>query len=143
MSRHSHKLGDATLVERFAAHVAEQPNALAYLQYTSGSTGDPKGVMVTHANIVDNERCIAAAFGNPAHTHVVGWLPVYHDMGLIGNVLQPLYVGGSATLMAPLAFLQRPRRWLEAITRYQATLSGGPNFAYDLCVRKIAPEARR
>ncbi|NTG05514.1 non-ribosomal peptide synthetase, partial [Rhizobium rhizogenes] len=116
--------------------------ALAFLQYTSGSTGDPKGVMVSHANIMANERCIAEGFRNLEDTHVVGWLPVYHDMGLIGNVLQPLYLGGSATLMAPAAFLQRPRRWLEAVSRYGGTVSGGPNFAFDLCVRKIPSEER-
>ncbi|HET9282166.1 MAG TPA: amino acid adenylation domain-containing protein, partial [Candidatus Angelobacter sp.] len=114
--------------------------ALAFIQYTSGSTGQPKGVMVSHANILHNERLITEGFGTDSSIHVVGWLPVYHDMGLIGNVLQPLYLGAPCTLMAPLAFLQRPMRWLEAISHYQGTVSGGPNFAFDLCVSKKPPE---
>ncbi|HVR96204.1 MAG TPA: amino acid adenylation domain-containing protein, partial [Thermoanaerobaculia bacterium] len=118
------------------------PDALAFLQYTSGSTALPKGVMVTHANLLHNQRMIQAAFGQDESSVVVGWLPLYHDMGLIGNVLQPLWCGGQCVLMSPLAFLQRPRRWLEAISRYRGTTSGGPNFAYDLCVRKIGPEER-
>ncbi len=115
-------------------------NALAFLQYTSGSTGSPKGVMVSHGNLLHNERLICQGFRTDASIHVVGWLPLYHDMGLIGNVLQPLYLGASCTLMSPLAFLQRPMRWLEAISRYKGTVSGGPNFAFDLCVRKKAPD---
>jgi amino acid adenylation domain-containing protein len=119
-----------------------EPDAPAFLQYTSGSTSDPKGVVVTHANLVHNEEAIRLGFGQSAASVVVGWLPLYHDMGLIGNVLQPLYAGATAVLFSPLAFLQRPRLWLEAIDRYRATTSGGPNFAYDLCVRKIG-EAER
>jgi amino acid adenylation domain-containing protein len=111
---------------------------LAFLQYTSGSTATPKGVMVSHANLVHNEEMVRRAFRQSERSIVVGWLPVYHDMGLIGNVLQPLFVGGSCVLMSPASFLQRPRRWLEAISRFRATTSGGPNFAYDLCVRKIS-----
>ena len=108
---------------------------LAFLQYTSGSTGMPKGVMVSHGNLLDNERMIAQAFDHTARTIVLGWLPLYHDMGLIGNVLQPLYLGVPCVLMSPIHFLQQPFRWLAAISRYRATTSGGPNFAYDLCVR--------
>jgi amino acid adenylation domain-containing protein len=118
------------------------PAAPAFLQYTSGSTALPKGVVVSHANLLHNERTIHAAFGLDESSVVVGWLPLYHDMGLIGTVLQPLYCGGRCVLMAPAAFLQRPRRWLEAISRYRGTTSGGPNFAYELCVRKIAPAER-
>ncbi|HEV7516238.1 MAG TPA: condensation domain-containing protein, partial [Thermoanaerobaculia bacterium] len=118
------------------------PSALAFLQYTSGSTALPKGVMVGHGNLLHNEEMIRRAFGQSATSVIVGWLPLYHDMGLIGNVLQPLYVGARCILMSPLAFLQRPRRWLEAISRYRATTSGGPNFAYDLCVRKIGEKER-
>ncbi|HEX9945239.1 MAG TPA: amino acid adenylation domain-containing protein, partial [Thermoanaerobaculia bacterium] len=117
------------------------PGALAFLQYTSGSTASPKGVMVTHANLLHNERMIAAAFGMDEDSVVVGWLPLYHDMGLIGNVLQPLHAGARCVLMSPMAFLQRPMRWLEAISRHYATTSGGPNFAYELCLRKAGPEA--
>lgn len=115
-------------------------DTLAFLQYTSGSTGNPKGVMVSHRNILANEHMIQAAFGHDQQAVVVGWLPLFHDMGLIGNVLQPLYLGTPAVLMPPTAFLQKPLRWLQAISRYRATTSGGPNFAYDLCVHKVRPE---
>jgi amino acid adenylation domain-containing protein len=117
------------------------PESVAFLQYTSGSTADPKGVMVTHANLLHNERMIGEAFGMDEGSVVVGWLPLYHDMGLIGNVLQPLHAGARCVLMPPVAFLQRPLRWLEAISRYRGTVSGGPNFAYELCLRKASPEA--
>ncbi len=117
------------------------PETVAFLQYTSGSTADPKGVMVTHANLLHNERMIGEAFGMDEDSVVVGWLPLYHDMGLIGNVLQPLYAGARCVLMPPVAFLQRPMRWLEAISHWRATTSGGPNFAYELCLRKASPEA--
>ncbi len=118
------------------------PADLAFLQYTSGSTSDPKGVMVTHRNLLHNEEAIRRAFGQSEASVVVGWLPLYHDMGLIGNVLQPLYAGARAVLMAPLSFLQRPALWLETISRYRATTSGGPNFAYDLCARKVREEEK-
>ncbi|MFZ1006762.1 MAG: AMP-binding protein, partial [Candidatus Sulfotelmatobacter sp.] len=113
---------------------------IAFLQYTSGSTADPKGVMVSHANILHNEQMIQKAFDTKPGSVIVGWLPLYHDMGLIGNVLQPLFAGVPCILMSPVAFLQRPLRWLQAVSRYQATTSGGPNFAYELCMRKIRPE---
>src|SRR5258708_27220680 len=113
---------------------------IAFLQYTSGSTAAPKGVMVSHANILHNERMIRNAFDTKLGSIIVGWLPLFHDMGLIGNVLQPLYAGVPCILMSPVAFLQRPLRWLQAISRYRATTSGGPNFAYELCMRKIRPE---
>ncbi|HEX3130263.1 MAG TPA: AMP-binding protein, partial [Thermoanaerobaculia bacterium] len=116
------------------------PASIAFLQYTSGSTAAPKGVMVTHANLVHNERMIGRAFAMDEDSVVVGWLPLYHDMGLIGNVLQPLHAGARCVLMSPVSFLQRPRRWLEAIHRYRGTTSGGPNFAYELCLRKASPE---
>lgn len=119
-----------------------EQNTLAFLQYTSGSTDNPKGVMVTHGNILHNEQMIAKAFEHSEKTISVGWLPLFHDMGLIGNVLQPLYLGLPCILMSPVDFLQKPFRWLDAISRYKATSSGGPNFAYDLCVRKITPEQR-
>jgi thioester reductase-like protein len=115
---------------------------LAYLQYTSGSTGSPKGVRVTHGNLMHNEAMIQEAFGTRPGLSGVGWLPLFHDMGLIGNLLHTLYIGSSIVLMSPLAFLQRPIRWLEAISRYRATATGGPNFAYDLCVQRTT-EAQR
>ncbi|MBD6620561.1 AMP-binding protein [Komarekiella sp. 'clone 1'] len=124
----------------------QQPNlsgsTLAFLQYTSGSTGTPKGVMVSHQNLLHNEQLIKIAFGHTEKSIIAGWLPLFHDMGLIGNVLQPLYLGVPCILMSPVAFLQKPVRWLQAISRYKATTSGGPNFAYDLCVDKITAEQR-
>ncbi|HEY6321839.1 MAG TPA: amino acid adenylation domain-containing protein [Thermoanaerobaculia bacterium] len=109
---------------------------LALVQYTSGSTSAPKGVRITHANLLHNAEQIRLAFRQSPSSVVISWLPLYHDMGLIGGVLQPLYAGGCCFLMSPLAFLQRPARWLEAISRYRATTSGGPNFAYELCARR-------
>ncbi|MDH6061785.1 AMP-binding protein [Chrysosporum bergii ANA360D] len=116
------------------------PQTLAFLQYTSGSTGTPKGVMVTHGNIIHNEELIKTAFGNTQESIYVCWLPLFHDMGLIGNLLQTMYVGIPSILMPPEAFIQKPLRWLQAISKYRATTSGGPNFAYDLCTKKIQPE---
>lgn len=116
--------------------------SLAFLQYTSGSTGSPKGVMLSHANLLHNCAVIAHAFEETRSTRGVFWLPSYHDMGLVGGILVPLFQGVPNYLMSPMSFLQRPFRWLQAISRYRATTSGGPNFAYDLCVRKITPEQR-
>lgn len=115
---------------------------LAYLQYTSGSTSAPRGVMLTHASVLHNLAAIEAGFEHGPDSVVVTWLPHFHDMGLIYGLLAPLYAGIPCYQMAPAAFIQRPIRWLEAITRYRGTHSGGPNFAYDLCVRKIRPEER-
>ncbi|MCP3140915.1 MupA/Atu3671 family FMN-dependent luciferase-like monooxygenase [Pyxidicoccus xibeiensis] len=118
-------------------------NGIAFLQYTSGSTGNPKGVMVSHGNILHNEALITRGFNLEAsRSSGMGWLPMFHDMGLIGKVLQPMYLGFPCTLMSPIAFLQRPLRWLEAISHFKATCSGGPNFAYDLCVRKATDADR-
>ncbi|WP_199301018.1 fatty acyl-AMP ligase [Trichocoleus sp. FACHB-90] len=117
-------------------------STLAFIQYTSGSTGTPKGVMITHGNLWHNSALIHQSFADTPNSQGVTWLPSYHDMGLIGGVLQPLYVGAPMVLMPAVAFMQRPFRWLEAISRYKATTSGGPNFAYDLCIRKITPEQR-
>ena len=116
--------------------------SLAMLQYTSGSTGDPRGVMLSHANLLHNSAVIHRVSEHRAHDNGVFWLPPFHDMGLIGGILQPIYAGLSAALMAPATFLQRPLRWLEAMSRYHATTSGAPNFAYDLCVERIG-EAER
>jgi acyl-CoA synthetase (AMP-forming)/AMP-acid ligase II len=116
------------------------PGDLAFLQYTSGSTGSPKGVMVSHANLMHNQWMIKRIFGHTDQTVFVGWVPLYHDMGLIGNVMQPLYLGIPSILMSPAAFVVKPVRWLQAITDYGATTSGGPNFAYELCVRRVSEE---
>ncbi|MEM9291609.1 MAG: amino acid adenylation domain-containing protein [Acidobacteriota bacterium] len=113
----------------------------ALIQYTSGSTASPRGVRITHANLLANERLITAAFAVDENSVIVSWLPLYHDMGLIGGVLQPLATGAHCVLMSPFAFLRRPQRWLEAISRYRGTVSGGPNFAFDHCARKIPQEA--
>jgi len=115
-------------------------DTLALLQYTSGSTTTPKGVMVTHANLLHNERLIQHAFNQTDQSLILSWLPLYHDMGLIGGVLQPLFLGARCIMMSPFAFLQRPLRWLQAISQYRVTTSGGPDFAYDLCVRKAAEQ---
>ncbi|WP_240359708.1 non-ribosomal peptide synthetase [Pyxidicoccus trucidator] len=114
--------------------------ARAFFQYTSGSTSLPKGVMLTHRNLLRNLEAIRIRFQQTRDSRVVTWLPPYHDMGLIGGLLQPLYTGYPAVLMSPADFLQQPLRWLRAISRYRATTSGGPDFAYALCVRKVSPE---
>jgi amino acid adenylation domain-containing protein len=119
-----------------------RPRTIALLQYTSGSTAAPKGVMVSHGNLLHNLGLIEKLTGAAEKDLSVIWLPPYHDMGLIGGILQPLYTGFSAVLMSPAAFIQRPARWLEAITRYQATISGGPNFAYELCVHGVTQKDR-
>ncbi|MEV4135106.1 beta-ketoacyl synthase N-terminal-like domain-containing protein [Dactylosporangium sp. NPDC049742] len=122
---------------------AFEPGDIAFLQYTSGSTGSPKGVMLTHANLAANLQVTNRRFVRGADdTHLVSWLPPYHDMGLIGGMLQPLYGGFPVTFMAPVSFLKRPLRWLKAISEHGATLSGGPNFAYDLCVAKTTEDQR-
>jgi acyl-CoA synthetase (AMP-forming)/AMP-acid ligase II len=115
-----------------------EPDNLAFLQFTSGSTGVPKGVMVTHRCIRRNQQMLEVAFGSNAQTISVGWLPLFHDMGLIGNVLQPLHLGIPSILMSPMAFVQKPLRWLQAMSHYKATTSGAPNFAYDLLCRQVS-----
>ena len=115
-------------------------DSIAFLQYTSGSTAAPKGVMVSHSNLLENEAVVQEAFRQSEKSVIVGWLPLYHDMGLIGNILQPIYLGARCIFMPPMAFLEQPARWLQAITRYKATTSGGPNFSYELCVRKITED---
>ncbi|ALM82673.1 non-ribosomal peptide synthetase [Bordetella sp. N] len=115
-------------------------DAVAFLQYTSGSTAQPKGVRVTHGNLLANETCIRAAFSISAADTIVTWLPLYHDMGLIGGLLQPLFSGVDVVLMSPRHFLERPVRWLKAISEYGGTVSGGPDFAFRLCTERITPE---
>ncbi|SON59377.1 Putative fatty-acid--CoA ligase fadD25 [Mycobacterium simulans] len=126
-----------TNVETFEL-AACAPESLAFLQYTSGSTGNPKGVMVSHGNLIANQEMIKRAFQHGPESTVVGWAPLFHDQGLIGNVLQPLYVGATSILMSPIAFIRRPLLWLETISRYRAHTSGGPNFAFDACVARAS-----
>jgi fatty-acyl-CoA synthase len=123
-------------VENLSHHARGEDIAL--LQYTSGSTGDPKGVTLTHANLLANIRSIAAGVELQPDDVAVSWLPLYHDMGLIGAWFVPLFSGVPLVVMSPLAFLSRPERWLWAIHRHRGTISPAPNFAYELCVRKIA-----
>ena len=117
-------------------------DTLAFLQYTSGSTGQPKGVMITHANVLHNSEVIYKSFGHHPQSKILMWLPMFHDMGLIGGVMQPLYAGLPAVLMSPIALAQKPILWLQALSKYQITTSGGPNFAYDLLCQKVTDEQR-
>ena len=122
-----------------SAHIPQPtaPDAIAFLQYTSGSTGDPKGVAILHRNVLENQRLMQAAFGHTEETVFAGWLPHYHDMGLIGLLLHPLYLGASCIVLPPEAFLQDPSRWLRAISNYRAETSVAPSFAYDLCADRV------
>ena len=123
-----------------AAPVAVDPDSTAFLQYTSGSTAAPRGVMVSHENLLHNLGMIQRYFGTDSDTQALIWLPPYHDMGLIGGLLQPLYAGCPVTLLSPLHFLEQPMRWLRMISSLGVTVSGGPNFAYELCARRATPE---
>jgi len=114
-------------------------DSLAYLQYTSGSTGLPKGAMVSHGNVLDNLQLIYNTCQYTEKDIGICWLPLYHDLGLVGAVIQPVYAGGPVVMMSPVDFILKPLRWLQAISRYKGTTSGGPNFAFDLCTRKITP----
>ena len=115
-----------------------EPGELAFLQYTSGSTGTPRGIMITHANVMNS---VAMMHREDVDNAIgVNWLPPYHDFGLIAGVLLPVYSGRPVVTLAPRAFIERPIRWLQAISRHRGTTSGGPNFAFELCVRKIRPE---
>jgi 8-amino-7-oxononanoate synthase len=129
------------LAERWSEpHITS--DTLSMLQYTSGSTSQPKGVMISHANLIDNTHNILHSFSVEPDDSAVFWLPMYHDMGLVGGVMVPVLAGATNVLISPADFLQKPITWLAAISKYRATISGGPNFAYDLCVRNITDEQR-
>lgn len=119
---------------------APNHDTLAFLQYTSGSTGTPKGVAVSHGNLLCNQAMMQHAFGTTQDSTVVSWLPIFHDMGLIGQMLHAFYAGTTCVFMPPMSFLQQPSRWLTAISSYKAHLSGGPNFSYELCEKKVPAE---
>ncbi|MHC9510889.1 fatty acyl-AMP ligase [Kangiella sp. M94] len=126
----------------FTGNEAWQPVTLAkdsvvFLQYTSGSTGNPKGVMVTNGNLIHNSEMIRLATGQDQSSCMVTWLPPYHDMGLIGGLIQPLYTGYSCVILSPISVIQRPIKWLNAIRDYKGTISGGPNFIYEACVKRV------
>jgi acyl-CoA synthetase (AMP-forming)/AMP-acid ligase II len=123
-------------------HPESGRDTVAFLQYTSGSTSRPRGVAVTHGNLLHNSEAIARGFESNSNSMGISWLPPYHDMGLIGGVVKPPYVGFPVVILSPYTFLQQPFRWLQTITKVRATVTGGPNFAYDLCVRKVTPEQR-
>lgn len=118
-------------------------NTIAFLQYTSGSTSTPKGVIVNHKNIMENAANLGTGWEYTPDNISLTWLPTFHDLGLMDGIIQPLYTGFYSILMSPVSFLQRPYRWLQAISRYQVNYSAGPNFSYDLCVRKINAEQRK
>ncbi|OLR91898.1 hypothetical protein BJP25_24005 [Actinokineospora bangkokensis] len=130
---------DAATLGQGGARVDPRAWSPAFLQYTSGSTGTPKGVMVSHANLLHNSAVIAAQMRLDETSELVSWLPPYHDMGLVGGVLQPLFAGFPCTLLSPLEFLQQPMRWLRLVSRYRATVSGGPDFAFELAARRFRP----
>jgi acyl-CoA synthetase (AMP-forming)/AMP-acid ligase II len=117
-------------------------NTVALLQYTSGSTAEPKGVEISHGNLLHNSDYISRIFAFDPNGVTVSWLPAFHDMGLMNGIIQPVYKGRPCYLMPAVSFLMQPIRWLQAISRYRATISGGPNFAYELCNRRITPEQR-
>ena len=126
--------------QSLAQYIPASAETVALIQYTSGSTGDPKGVVLTHANLLANIRAMGQAMQATSREVFVSWLPLYHDMGLIGAWLGSLYFGALAAIMPPLAFLGRPERWLWSIHRHRATLTAGPNFAYELCLRNVRDE---
>jgi acyl-CoA synthetase (AMP-forming)/AMP-acid ligase II len=117
---------------------AIEGDSIAFLQYTSGSTGAPKGVIVTHQNLYSNQEMIASVFKHDENTIFGSWLPLFHDMGLVGNILQPMYLGVPCYFMSPLAFVEKPIRWLNMISRYRITTTGAPNFGFEACIKRVS-----
>ncbi|MER5640640.1 fatty acyl-AMP ligase [Kitasatospora sp. NPDC002227] len=130
------ELGDPAHWREAAAH----PDDLAFLQYTSGSVAEPRGVMVSHRNLLANQESLRTLLGTTEADRFGSWLPYYHDMGLIAHLLHPVLLGSMSVQVDPESFIRRPLRWLQAIERYGVTVAGGPNFCYDLCVRRIGDE---
>ncbi|MEU6234604.1 fatty acyl-AMP ligase [Kitasatospora sp. NPDC047058] len=130
-------LGDP---ENWLEPAPADPEDLVFLQYTSGSVSDPRGVMVSHRNLLANQQALQDAFGTTAEDRFGGWLPHYHDMGLIAHLLHPIWLGSCSVQMTPTAFVKRPHRWLRAIQDHGVTVGGGPNFCYDLCVRRVTDQ---
>lgn len=133
-------VADLTSFSTSYVRPAINPNDVAFLQYTSGSTGNPKGVVLTHANLLANVRAMGKAVKATPNDVFVSWLPLYHDMGLIGAWFGSLYFAMALVVMSPLSFLTRPKRWLWAIHQYRGTLSASPNFGYELCLKRLQDE---
>jgi acyl-CoA synthetase (AMP-forming)/AMP-acid ligase II len=131
---------DAALLTATDTEGSFQPGPTAFIQYTSGSTGNPKGVIVSANNLMHNQEMIRQAFFCDPGSIILSWLPFHHDMGLIGNLLHTVYIGCSCIVMSPFHFIQKPQRWVEAISRFSVTHSGGPNFSFDLCAEKTPVE---
>ncbi|MFJ7070598.1 fatty acyl-AMP ligase [Streptomyces sp. NPDC101115] len=145
LARHGHGSVPCLAADAVAGTGTERlpepdPDAVAYLQFSSGSTGSPKGVVVTHRNLLANQEALARLLGAGPDSRIGGWLPFHHDMGLVGQLLHPLWLGATAVTLSPEAFVRRPARWLEAIGRYGIEVSGAPDFAYDLCTRRVTDE---
>lgn len=136
-------IGTDGLDESDAAAADVSADTLALLQYTSGSTSDPRGVMIRHEQLIENSDQIHRILRFGPGAKGVIWVPPYHDLGLIGGILQPVYAGVPSVMLSPIDFLRRPILWLQAVTRHRGTVSGGPNFAYELCVRRIPEEQRK
>ena len=145
LARHGHGSVPCLAADAVAGTGTERlpepdPDAVAYLQFSSGSTGSPNGVVVTHRNLLANQEALARLLGAGPDSRIGGWLPFHHDMGLVGQLLHPLWLGATAVTLSPEAFVRRPARWLEAIGRYGIEVSGAPDFAYDLCTRRVTDE---